>query len=224
MGPKRRPRTKKFSLPRHLIENQVPARVLQPPAASSSALRGTRESAAARIHRNRGYCRTVTELMRQHPKLQEFEPSEVSRDVFSFTRGRQRGSLIQTHVRFRFDYPRVKEYLVKLFNKLFALRGSNSDAFEVVITFNAILYCQDTNTYSLFYGTDHRENNRMGAAQELGHGTTQIVQDMLDVNSKLTTEFDWEEVVQAHRNAFPNSNVRVFKIVNIIYLIYQVRL
>ena len=47
------------------------------PAASSSATRGTRESAAARIHRNRGYCRTVTELMRQHPKLQEFEPSEA---------------------------------------------------------------------------------------------------------------------------------------------------
>ena len=165
----------------------------------------------------------MTELMRQHPRLQDYEPAEVSRDVFSFSRGRQRGSLIQTHVRFRFDYANIQDYLVQLFTRLFALRGTSRDSFEVVITFNAILYCQDTNTYSLFYGTDHRENNRMGAAQELGYGSTFVVQNLTDVREHLTTNFNWEEVIVAHRNAFPNSNVRVFKIVNIIYLIYQVR-
>ena len=231
MGPKRNSRKKKFSIPRSRVDEQVPAAVLQPqqqqqqPPQQATVSRAHRESAAARIHGNKGYCRTVTQLMRQHPKLQEYEPAEASRDVFSFNRGvRRGGSLIQTHVRFRFDYADIQGYLSKLFNKLFALRGNNSDAFEVVITFNAILYCQDTNTYSLFYGTDHRENNRMGAAQELGFGSTFVVQDMVDVNSKLVTTFDWEKVLHSHRNAFPHSNVRVFKIVNIIYLIYQVRL
>ena len=235
MGPKRNKRVKKFSIPRssRVLQEEVeqppaptptpPPRPRLRPAPQILENRAERQSAAARIHGNRGYCRTVTELMRQHPRLQEYQPAEVSRDVFSFSRGRQRGSLIQTHVRFRFDYANIQDYLVELFTRLFALRGTNRDSFEVVITFNAILYCQDTNTYSLFYGTDHRENNRMGAAQELGYGSTFVVQNLLDVRENLTTNFNWDEVIGAHRNAFPNSNVRVFKIVNIIYLIYQVR-
>lgn len=220
MGPKkRRPRVKRLSIPRSRVEEQARPRIQ-----TSAEARATRESAAARIHGNRGYCRTVVELLRQHPRLQAYEPAEASRDVFSFSRGRQRGSLIQTHVRFRFDYPQIRPYLLTLFTRLFALRGNSSDAFEVVITFNAVLYCEDTNTYSLFYGTDHRENNRLGAAQELGLGTTYVVYNLDDVTNRLVTTFNWDEVLAAHRNAFPHSNVRVFRILNIIYLIYQVRL
>jgi hypothetical protein len=161
--------------------------------------------------------------MRQHPRLQQAEPAEASRDVFNFSGGRRRGTLIQTHVRFRLDYANIQQYLVSLFTRLFALRGDNRDPFEVVITFNAILYCQDTNTYSLFYGTDHRENNRMGAAHELGHGGTFVVRDLNDVATRLPFFFDMQAVLHEHRNAFPHSNVRVHQIVNVIYLIYQMR-
>ena len=46
--------------------------------------------------------------MRRHPQMQSYEPAEVSRDVFKFSRGRKAGSLIQTHVRFKFDYANIQ--------------------------------------------------------------------------------------------------------------------
>ena len=155
--------------------------------------------------------------------MQSYEPAEVSRDVYKFTRGRRAGSLIQTHVRFRHDYANIQLYLLRVFHRLFALRGAAGDPFEVVITFNAILHCQDTGTYSMFYGTDHRENNRMGAANELSFGETYKINDRLDVINVLPCSFDMQDLVSSHRNAFPNSNVSVFQILNIIYLIYQYR-
>ena len=252
MGPKRKSRLKRFSIrapirPRR-VDLQQPAtssassETNKPTAASTSTAivrssqrqsnlpqpqpgpsRGSRISAAERIHGNKGYCKSVSELMRHHSRLQQQEPAESTRDVFTFTKRGRRGTLIQTHVRFRADYNNIQQHLISLFTRLFALRGDNNDPFEVVITFNAILYCQDAGTYSLFYGTDHRENNRMGAACELGHGDTFVVRDLSQVTTRLPMVFDLQNVLHSHRNAFPHSNVRVHQIVNIIYLIYQVR-
>ena len=229
MGPKRRPRTKRFHLSRSTATSAAAAAAAAdipaaptpspPPAAS----RDWRPSAAERIHGNRGYPRSVKELLRRHPRLQDFEPSEATRDVFKFTRGQRSGSLIQTHLRFRFDYPHLQRHLLTVFDRLFALQGSRKDAFEVVITFNAILHCQDTGTYSVFFGTDFRENNRLGAAQELGFGGTFQVRSVADVTEQVPVRFDMQDLLHRHRNAFPNSNVSVFKILSIIYLIYQCR-
>ena len=176
-----------------------------------------------KVHRNRAYTKSVKELLMRHKKLLEYEPAEVSQDVFKFSQRRRIGSLIQTHVRFRHDYAEVQKYLVSLFNRLFAMQGDSRDAFEVVITFNAILYCQDAGTYSLFYGTDHRYKNSMGAANELSYGGTYLVQNLSDVVNVIPHQFDTQDLLYRHRNAFPNSNVSVFKILNIIYLIYQYR-
>ena len=250
MGPKRKSRLKRFSI-RDTVQQQSrsvqhasarPAEVPEPTASTSASSnsnqrqrqlaqpepqpgpsRGSRTSAAERIHGNKGYCKSVKELMRHHARLQEEEPAESSRDVFTFTKRGRRGTLIQTHVRFRADYNNIQQHLISLFTRLFALRGDNNDPFEVVITFNAVLYCQDAGTYSIFYGTDHRENNRMGAACELGHGGTYVIRDLTQVTTRLPMVFDLQNVLHAHRNAFPHSNVRVHQIVNIIYLIYQVR-
>lgn len=147
----------------------------------------------------------------------------MTRDVFRFNRGRQEGTLTQTHLRFRFDFPEIRQHLVGVFTRLFALRGNNRDAFEVVVTFNAVLHSQDTQTFSLFYGTDHRENNRMGAARELSYGNTFVVRDLSDVTAVLPHQFNAENLIETHLRAFPNSNVRVHTILNVIYLIYQLR-
>lgn len=239
MGPKRKSRLKRFSVKSRAPPNRpltpparnltpVPALTPEPRPSTSNTIRhepsrGARISAAERIHGNRGYCKSVKELMKHHARLQQEEPAESTRDVFTFTKRGRRGTLIQTHVRFRADYSNIQQHLVSLFTKLFALRGDNNDPFEVVITFNAILYCQDAGTYSLFYGTDHRESNRMGAACELGHGGTYIIRNLAQVTSRLPMMFDMQNVLHSHRNAFPHSNVRVHQIINIIYLIYQVR-
>ena len=217
MPPKRRPRIKRFSIPREV--RQPPP----PPPPPPPLPRAERISAAERIHGNVGYARSVNELMRRHPKLQAAEPAVVDKDVFKFTQGRRVGSLIQTHVRFRFDYPNVQQYLLTVFARLFGLQGNSRDAFEVVITFNAILHCQDSGTYSMFYGTDFRENNRMGAAHELSYGDTYVIKNLQQVASNLPVNFDMQDLIYRHRDAFPNSNVSVFQIINIIYLIYQYR-
>ena len=236
MGPKlRKRRNKKFHIPRSRLLEAGSAPPLPPPPLPPpppppsppppipSTSRGTRTSAAERIHGNQGYAKTVKELMRRHPQLTSYEPAEVSRDVYKFNKGRKTGSLVQTHLRFRHDYAKIQLHLLKVFHRLLALRGKAQDAFEVVITFNAILHCQDTGTYSVFYGTDHRENNRMGAANELSFGTTYQIKNQLDVINNLPCTFDMQDLVNSLRNAFPNSNVSVFKIINIIYLIYQYR-
>ena len=185
--------------------------------------RSERISAAEKIHQNRGYAQSVKELLRRHIKLTQYEPEEATRDVIRFTRRKRTGVLTQTHLRFRFDYKEIQKHLLKVFGRLFALQGDCRDGFEVIITFNAILYCKDTNTYSLFYGTDHRENNRMGASNELGYGGTYIVNNLAEVAARIPCIFEMQDLIHLHRNAFPHSNVSVFKMVNIIYLIYQFR-
>ena len=226
MPKKRRQRLKRLSLPRPRALTPPPPP--QQPTPSTSRVvappRSQRVSAAERIHGNQGYARSVKELLRRHPRLTELEPCETTRDVYKSSGGQEkRGSLTQTHLRFRFDYPDIQKHLLDVFVRLFALRGDLKDAFEVIITLNAILYCKDTNTYSLFYGTDHSDGNRMGAAHELGVGGTFEVNNLAEVASKLPHVFDPQDLVHRHRNAFPNSNVSVFKILNIIYLIYQRR-
>ena len=232
MAKNERRRVKKWTVPKRAKTVPAPAAPPAPapapaPIPSTSGFanlpRSERTSAAERIHQNRGYAQSVKELLRRHPKLTQYEPEEATRDVFRFSRGMKSGVLTQTHVRFRFDYKDIQKRLLKVFGLLFALQGNSKDSFEVIITFNAILYCKDTNTYSLFYGTDHRENNRMGAANELGFGGTYIVNSLPEVSANIPCVFDMQDVIAHHRNAFPNSNVSVFKIVNIIYMIYQFR-
>ena len=126
-------RIKRFNIPREV--RQPP-----PPTPPPPLPRAERISAAERIHGNVGYARSVNELLRRHPKLQAAEPDVVDKDVFKFTQGRRVGSLIQTHFRFRFDYPNVQQYFLTVFARLFGLQGNSRDAFEVVITFNAILH------------------------------------------------------------------------------------
>ena len=234
---KQKSRIKRWTVPRRRIE--PPPQPLPPPATSSTARatnralpstsgtgnlpRGERVSAAERIHQNQGYAQSVKELLRRHEKLTQYEPVETIRDVIRFSQGRRTGVLTQVHLRFRFDYALIQSYLLGVFARLFALQGDPRDAFEVIITFHAILYCSDTNTYSMFYGTDHRENNRMGAANELGYGGTYVVNNLAEVTARLPCVFEMQDLLHRHRNAFPHSNVTVFKITNIIYLIYQYR-
>ena len=223
----RRSRKKRFSIPRHRNPPPPPPPPPpQPPASpqpgTSASARAQRVSAAERIHGNRGYAGSVKELLRRHPRLTEYQPREKTRDVYKSEGGkRRRGSISQTHLLFRFDYQEIQKHLLQVFARLFALQGDIRDAFEVVITFNAILFCKDSNSYSMFFGTDHSEGNRMGAANELGVGGTFEVNNLAEVATRLPHVFDMQDLLHSHRNAFPHSNVSVHKIVSIIYLIYQ---
>ena len=65
-----------------------------------------------------------------------------------------------------------------VFSQLFALQRDYRSPFEILITFNAILYCKGFGTYYLFYRTDHRENNRLKASKELGYSNCYIIKDL----------------------------------------------
>jgi hypothetical protein len=109
-----------------------------------------------------------------------------------------------------------------VFFNLFREHTPGADTgFEVVVTFNAILTSSaEQNTYSLFYGHDHRADNLSGAAPELKYGSTTGVRFLSDVDN-IPTSFDQEALIASHRRAFESSNVRVHQFVNIVYLIYR---
>ena len=63
----------------------------------------------------------------------------------------------------------------------------------------------------------------MGAAHKLSYGDTYLIQNLDQVTHQLPVSFDMQDLIHRHRNAFPNSNVIVFQIINVIYLMYQYR-
>ena len=181
--------------------------------------RGTLRSGGRFAERNEPYYSSVAELFKVHKKLLEQEPAVTTRIARV---GESRfGSLLLTTIRFRFDYPAIEHRLkVELLN-LFREHTQNArDGFEVVITFNAILCNQEETSFRVFYGQDFRTGNQSGAAPELKYGEAVVVKSLADIG-KIPTSFDSERLLAAHRRAFENSNVKVYRFINIIYLIIR---
>ena len=175
---------------------------------------GTRYSA-----RNNPYYTSVSELLSHHKRLLEEEPAITTRAVR--IAGVNYGSLLQTTARFTIHCSVIRPTLRQIFFDLFREHTeADNSGFEVVVTFNAILTNQEGTTFSMFFGHDHRASNIAGAAPELKFGHTVVVRSLLDLDS-IPTQFDSEELLRSHRHAFENSNVRVHKFVNIVYLIYR---
>lgn len=134
------------------------------------------------------------------------------------------GSLIQTTARFRFDSPLIHSTLAEVFSYYFAQShqgdSTGNSGFEVVVTFNAVLFCESTGTYSLFYGVDHRATNDSGVAPELKYGDSIVVRNLSEV-SLLPTSFDAESLVNSHRHNFESSNLRIHSLLNVVFLIYR---
>lgn len=186
--------------------------------------RGQLRSGERFAARNLPFYTNVRDLLRHHKRLFSTEPAVSQRYFYiggprASLRGR---SLIQTTVRYRSDYPDILQHLKSIFVDLFREHSENStDGFEVVTTFNAILSNPEQTTFSVYYGHDHRANNLSGAASELQpENGTVIVRQMPDVNS-IPATFDFEQLARLHRQSFADSNVAVYKFINIVYLIYR---
>ena len=181
--------------------------------------RGVLRSGSRFAARNNPYYSSYQQLIAHHRRLLDPVPA-VSHRVARLFDSRA-GTLIQTTVRFVFDSPLIYSTLREVFSELFREHEElSSEGFEVVVTFNAVLIDSDSSSYSLFYGQDHRAGNDAGAAPELRFGSTIIVRSMLDVG-RIPSSFDSEALILSHRNAFANSNVRVHRFLNVIYLIYR---
>ena len=128
--------------------------------------RGNLRSGTRFAARNLNYYPTVKELLDHHKRLLSHQPAITTRATR--IAGLNFGSLLQTTVRFRFDSTIIKSTLRAVFFNLFREHTPGADTgFEVVVTFNAILASSaEQNTYSLFYGHDHRADNLSGAAPE----------------------------------------------------------
>lgn len=182
--------------------------------------RGSLRSGTRFAARNLNYYPTVRELLEHHRRLLSHQPAITTRATR--IAGLNFGSLLQTTARFRFDSTIIRSTLRAVFFNLFREHTSGPDSgFEVVVTFNAILTSSvEQNTYSIFYGHDHRADNLSGAAPELKYGATIVVRFLADVDN-IPVSFEQEALIAAHRRAFENSNVRIHEFINIVYLIYR---
>ena len=131
---------------------------------------------------------------------------------------------MQTTIRFRSDYPAIRQELTDVFLSLFNQHGADDpDAgFEVVTTFNAVLSNRQGTTFSIFYGHDYRAGNVSGAFSGLRHGDPVVVRTLADLGA-VPSHFDLDALAAAHRHSFDSSNVRVVSIINVVYLVYQFR-
>lgn len=184
---------------------------------------GQTRSGALYSKRNVPYYSSVKELLSHHKRLLSTEPAITTK---YFTLSSKTGTLSQTTVRLRTDCENTSQVLKDVFLDLFRQTEFESrDAFEVVITFNAILTNREGNSFSVYFGHDYRAGNAFGASSRLRYDygdepSTFIVKSLSDV-AHLPTSFNFEDLVARHRHSFDDSDVRVLRFLNIIYLIYQ---
>jgi hypothetical protein len=199
---------------------KLPAVQPQPLASTSGdAERGDLRSGARFAARNTSYFATLKELYATHKRLLAPEPVVSTR--IARVGESKIGSLLLTTIRFRFDYAAVAYRLRLELLDLFREHTQNTtDGFEVVVTFNAVLTNQNQTSYSVFYGQDFRAGNNSGAAPELKYGDTIVVNNISDIG-KIPTLFDADALFASHRRAFENSNVKIFKFLNIVYLVIR---
>lgn len=175
----------------------------------------TRSGALLRA-RNEPFYTSVRELMRHHQRLVTENPA-ITQQIAVIANA---GNLIQTTVRFPITSNVIRVNLQQVFTELLT-QLEPGHHFEVIITFNAILYSPSQGTYSLFYGHDFRQRNQGGRAAELSfYNDSTIVKNPFDVN-RIPTEIDYDRLLYLHRDAFESSNVYIHSFVNIVYLIYK---
>lgn len=184
--------------------------------------RGTTRSGARFAARNIPFYSTVRELLSHHQQLLQLGPVVSTRYAAV---GSSRGTLLQTTVRFRSDNPNIQSGLQRTFADLFRLVPRQSQAasgFEVVVTFNAIVSDSSGTNYSVFYGQDYGSAQRTagGARRDLRYGGSYLVETPDDV-TRLPQEFDFDRLSAELRLQFENSDLRIERFLNVVYLVYQ---
>ena len=178
--------------------------------------RGSTRSGARFAARNVPFYSTVRELLSHHQQL--LHPGPVYTTRYAAV-GSSRGSLLQTTIRFRSDNRNIREGLSSVFAELFRqLPHGAGGGFEVVITFNAIVSDSAGTNYSVFYGQDYSTVG--GARSELRYGSSFLVTTP-DSVSDLPVAFDFDRMVASNRLTFQNSDLRIVRFLNVVYLVYQ---
>lgn len=181
--------------------------------------RGETRSGARFARTNEGYFRSLADLLRTHERLQE-EVSPLALQYFRL--GLTEGSLLQATLRFSVTCENIGRHLLHAFMQLFREHTEGPQSgFEVLVTFNAVLVNREGNSFSVFYGHDYRANNLIGAAHELRYRDEAITVTNLAGVSQIPTRFDFEQLAVAYRHAFDNSDLRVARFLNVVYLIYR---
>lgn len=166
---------------------------------------------------NRPFYQSLQELRQHHNRLFTEDPAFSQSQIFIGGRNR---TLIQATLRFPVQSTRIRSSLLEVFADLFQTHDSAEGGFEVIITFNAILFSHETNTYSVFFGHDYRLGTTTGAAQQFGHPDTYFIR-YLDEVHQIPTDINVADLLHTYRNAFDDSGVSIHSFINIIYLIYQ---
>lgn len=166
---------------------------------------------------NRPFYQNLQELRRHHQRLFTEDPAFSQSQVFIGGRNR---TLLQATVRFPINSVRIETSLLEIFGELFQTHGQADSGFEVIITFNAVLYSQETNTFSVFFGHDYRLGTTTGAAAQITEADTYYIRHLDEVRH-LPTEINVADLMHTYRNAFDDSGVSIHSFINIIYLIYQ---
>lgn len=166
--------------------------------------------------RNQPYYNSVRELLSVHERLIQDNPAVTQQQTYIDNVGQ----LTQTTIRFPITSTRIRASIRSIFQELLRQK-TPQEHYEVVITFNAILFSPTENTYSLFYGHDFRSNNAGGRAPELNiYDQAILINSAFDVE-QIPIQFDYDQLVHNHRDAFHNSSVVIHSFVNIIYLVYK---
>lgn len=166
--------------------------------------------------RNQPFFNSVRELMSVHERLLSDDPAVTQQQTFIDNIGQ----LTQTTIRFPITSTNIRASIRSIFQQLLQQKQPN-EHYEVVITFNAILYSPTENTYSLFYGHDFRNNNIGGRAPELNiYDRSILINSAFDVD-QIPIRFDYDQLIYNHRDAFHNSSVVIHSFVNLIYLVYK---
>lgn len=183
--------------------------------------RGATRSGARFAARNVPFYSTLRELLSHHQQL--LQPGPVVSTRYAAV-GSSRGTLLQTTIRFRSDHADIRAGLQREFSNLFRLVPANApgDGFEVVVTFNAVVSDSSGTNYSVFYGQDYGSSGGSagGARRDLRYGSSYLVSHPDDV-SALPVQFDFDLLAQTTRLHFDNSDLRIVRFLNVVYLVYQ---
>lgn len=184
--------------------------------------RGVTRSGARFAARNIPFYSTVRELLAHHQQL--LQPGPVVSTRYAAV-GSSRGTLLQTTIRFRSDNHNIQAGLQQSFADLFRLVPNRREAlsgFEVVVTFNAVVSDSSRTNFSVFYGQDYgsARGTAGGARRDLRYGGSYLVENPDDV-SRLPLDFDFDRLAAELRLQFENSDLRIERFLNVVYLVYQ---
>jgi len=181
--------------------------------------RGATRSGRRFAELNSAYCRSEAALLNRHHKLEALKAGPFQ-NTFKLSSGI--GDIDQTILRYSTRHPDILGDLRREFINLFKASGESArSGYEVAVTFNAVLTNSDSSSFSIYYGQDYSSTSDHGVGARLrGSRGPILVQSVRDVQN-VPTVFDYEAVMHENRLAFQSSNVRIHRIINIVYLIYR---